>query len=232
MKKIKNVIRLPSQMKMGMVLMLSAFMFAFAPFVADAATIARSLELGMSGTDVTSLQTFLATDSSVYPSGLVTGYFGELTKAGVERFQAKNGIVSSGTPATTGYGRVGPQTMSAINAQMGGTVVTSGINTAPAIGIVSTNVSNNSATVSWNTNENASAILYYSNSPIPMTEGSETRGVTIGGSSILVNSNLQTSHVTTISGLNSGTTYYYVAYVRDVNGNESVTWPATFQTSN
>ena len=45
-----------------------------------------------------------------YPQGLVTGYYGALTQAAVQNFQAKNGIVSSGTPDSTGYGNVGPKT--------------------------------------------------------------------------------------------------------------------------
>lgn len=64
-----------------------------------------------------------------------------------------------------------------------------------------------------------------------MIEGSQTSGVTIGGSSVLVHTDLRSSHSVTISGLNSNTTYYYVVYVRDGSGNESITWPATFQTN-
>lgn len=228
MKNIKLSLRVKSSITAGMVM--GALLFMGSPLVAGAQMLTRPLQLGMSGADVSSLQTFLSTDSTVYPSGLVTGYFGAITKAGVERFQAKNGIVSSGTPTTTGYGRVGPQTIARINAQMGGGVVDNN-KAAPFISAVSTNVSSNSAVVSWATNENASAVLYYSTSPLSMTESSATTAVNIGGSSILVNSNLQTSHTATVSNLNPNTTYYYVAYSRDGAGNESVTWPATFTTN-
>ncbi len=81
----------------------------------------RSLALGMEGADVTALQQFLARDPAIYPEGKVTGYFGALTEAAVKRFQAKNGIVSSGTPSTTGYGRVGPKTIGAITLGCSGT---------------------------------------------------------------------------------------------------------------
>jgi peptidoglycan hydrolase-like protein with peptidoglycan-binding domain len=82
--------------------------------------LSRTLKLGMSGTDVTQLQQYLATDPSVYPEGTVTGYFGNLTQTAVQRFQTKYAIVSSGSPATTGYGVVGPHTMSVIAANCSG----------------------------------------------------------------------------------------------------------------
>jgi PKD repeat protein len=81
---------------------------------------ARSLKYGMTGTDVAALQQFLARDHSIYPEGTVSGYFGSLTQAAVQRFQVKAGIVSSGSPSTTGYGMVGPHTASAIVALCGG----------------------------------------------------------------------------------------------------------------
>jgi len=70
-------------------------MFGLA-FTANAATLTRQLELGMRGDDVSSLQTFLAQDVTIYPQGLVTGYFGSLTKSAVSNFQARNGISTVG----------------------------------------------------------------------------------------------------------------------------------------
>jgi peptidoglycan hydrolase-like protein with peptidoglycan-binding domain len=198
---------------------------------ASAATITRSLDLGATGADVTSLQTYLATDSSLYPSGLVTGYYGQLTKAAVERFQTREGIVTSGTPATTGYGRVGPSTMAALNAKMNGTVTNNG-GTSPSIYSTSVSTTNSSASLNWNTNEGASGIVYYGTSFPSMTESSANTGVVIGGSSTLAHTDLRTSHATTLTSLNPSTMYYYVLYARDGQGNESISWPATFQTSN
>ena len=76
---------------------------------------ASTLSFGMAGPEITRLQEFLAEDSSLYPQGKVTGYFGMLTALAVERFQKKYGIVSSGTPTTTGYGSVGPKTRAELN---------------------------------------------------------------------------------------------------------------------
>ncbi len=69
---------------------------------------------GHSGSSVTRLQQFLV-QSGVYPQNLVTGHFGPATEAGVQRWQSANGIVSRGTPTTTGFGRVGPSTLRAMH---------------------------------------------------------------------------------------------------------------------
>lgn len=82
--------------------------------------LSRTLRMGMSGSDVSSLQAFLASDPSLYPEGTVSGYFGGLTQAAVQRFQVRQGIVSSGTPDSTGYGLVGPGTRAAIARVCGG----------------------------------------------------------------------------------------------------------------
>jgi hypothetical protein len=64
--------------------------------------------------DVSRLQKFLAQDSSIYPEGIITGYFGPATLRAVQRWQASHGLASSGNPDTTGYGYVGPKTRSAM----------------------------------------------------------------------------------------------------------------------
>ena len=98
-----------------------------------------TLRRGSTGEDVTRLQQFLALDPSIYPEGLVTGYFGTLTEAAVARWQTRHNIVSSGSPETTGYGQYGPRTaslmavkcqeakMGATGAQVGGFIKVSPI---------------------------------------------------------------------------------------------------------
>lgn len=72
-------------------------------------SLTRNLGRGSEGQDVIALQTylisrgFLSADSN-------TGFFGPLTEEAVRAFQRAENIVSSGTPKTTGYGSVGPQT--------------------------------------------------------------------------------------------------------------------------
>jgi peptidoglycan hydrolase-like protein with peptidoglycan-binding domain len=88
---------------------------AFAQTAIVPPAINRSLFLGISGNDIKELQQYLAQDKQVYPEGLATGYFGKLTEAAVQRFQCKQEIVCAGNPATTGYGRVGPKTITKLN---------------------------------------------------------------------------------------------------------------------
>lgn len=85
----------------------------------DSYKFIRTLRQGARGEDVRVLQEFLKQFTDIYPEGLVTSYFGPLTEAAVKRFQIKNGIVSSGTPETTGYGQVGPLTRTALNDNIG-----------------------------------------------------------------------------------------------------------------
>ena len=56
-----------------------------------ALSLTRDLYRGLQGDDIKMLQTFLSTNG-YYPEGLVTGYFGSLTKAAVVRFQLLNTI--------------------------------------------------------------------------------------------------------------------------------------------
>lgn len=77
----------------------------------------RDLERGMEGDGVKLLQTWLAGDKSIYPGGLITGFFGPLTQKAVQRYQIANGIVKSGSPSLTGFGRVGPITRASLNSR-------------------------------------------------------------------------------------------------------------------
>lgn len=58
------------------------------------------------GGDVTRLQNFLG----VTP----TGYFGPMTQLAVQNWQAAHGVVTSGSPDTTGFGFIGPATRIAL----------------------------------------------------------------------------------------------------------------------
>jgi peptidoglycan hydrolase-like protein with peptidoglycan-binding domain len=84
----------------------------------------RPLKRGDSGDDVANLQIFLAKDTAIYPEASVTGTFGPATERAVQRWQAKYGIVSAGSPASTGYGAVGVRTLALLQQlwQCGGAV--------------------------------------------------------------------------------------------------------------
>ncbi len=81
------------------------------------------MKKGDSGQSVVALQDFLS-KSGVYSPSLITGYFGPATQAGVQRWQALNGVINYGTPATTGYGLVGPSTLRAMHKGCPGGVYT------------------------------------------------------------------------------------------------------------
>ncbi len=83
---------------------------------ASSMAFTQVLVRGSRGAQVSLLQEFLKRDATLYPEGLVTGFFGPATERAVQRFQARYGIVSGGTPLTTGYGAVGPKTRVKLNA--------------------------------------------------------------------------------------------------------------------
>ena len=197
------------------VLLLAAPMFALAD------TLTRQLQFGMTGSDVSSLQTFLAQDPTIYPQGLVTGYFGALTRTAVSNYQTRNGIDA--------VGRVGPITLASINAKMGGN--TGADIYAPSLSGVTVSGTSNSITAQWNSSEATRGILYYSTSWMSMTDVLPN-DVVIQGNSASVDTTLRSSHTITASGLQPNTTYYYVVYSKDASGNATVTAPETFKTFN
>ncbi|MEK7069163.1 MAG: peptidoglycan-binding domain-containing protein [Patescibacteria group bacterium] len=72
-----------------------------------------SFSRGSRGASVLALQQSLIT-AGFLKAGNATGFFGALTEAAVKQFQGARGIVSSGSPATTGYGAIGPKTRRAL----------------------------------------------------------------------------------------------------------------------
>ncbi len=72
------------------------------------AIFTKPFSLGSTSNDVRRLQILLATKPEFYPEGKVTGYFGQLTKKAVQKFQLKYGIVKSKSDPS--YGVVGPKT--------------------------------------------------------------------------------------------------------------------------
>ncbi len=234
--KIFSSSKIYSRLLMGAGLVAFALLVMASPSSTQAATISQQLEVGSRGADVSTLQTFLSQDRALYPEALVTGYFGSLTKSAVTNFQLRNEIPS--------VGRVGPMTLPIINLQittgmypgMGvssvgypGTVYTGADISAPVIGNVTVSTSNGSATVNWATSEGAQGRIYYSVTPLVMSE--QLNSVSISGAIASMDSQLRFSQVVTILGLQANTTYYYAVYSTDAAGNVSITWPSTFRTN-
>lgn len=199
-------------------LVMTAFAFASAQTTAG---ISAQMSPGDSGAQVTALQHFLAADDSVYPEGLITGYYGSLTTAAVQRYQCKEGVVCQGDVATTGYGRVGPATLAKIEEQEGtlpggGTTVTtpsypssSSDVWAPVISAPMVATSSTSATIHWNTNEPAhDRVMYGTVWPFLYATAQSSADTTfdMSGDALL-------------SGLTPSTKYYYVLESVDASGN-------------
>ncbi|MHB8651863.1 MAG: S8 family serine peptidase [Minisyncoccota bacterium] len=62
----------------------------------DIVELSRSLGHGAKGSDVKALQDTLGEVAGVYPQGLVTGYYGDLTESAVKRFQKAFGLPTTG----------------------------------------------------------------------------------------------------------------------------------------
>ncbi len=67
------------------------------------ASLVSTLKQGSQSDQVAVLQALLAADPSIYPEGMVSGFFGRLTAQAVKRFQKKHGLEQ--------VGNVGPKTL-------------------------------------------------------------------------------------------------------------------------
>lgn len=209
-----------------MILPLLAMSFMLMVGQANAATftpISRYLGVGDSGADVRNLQLFLASNSLVYPQGLVTGYYGSLTKNAVIQFQISQDIFPVGV--------VGPMTLARINQ-----IIASdkGLDiSACLISSVTVDKNSNSAFIKWSTNELSKGKVYYSTTPIVIREASGNFMEPFITSSVLnvEDANFTVSKAISISGLQSNTIYYYMIVSTDSSGNVSITLPSSFMTT-
>ncbi|MFZ1075015.1 MAG: peptidoglycan-binding protein [Minisyncoccia bacterium] len=175
------------------------------------AALTTQLGLGSTGSDVTALQQFLATNPLIYPQGAVTGYFGALTEAAVTQFQVSYGIAQ--------VGRVGPATLAKINAVMNSGL---GLDTSvPVISNFSATTNSNGATLSWSTNEPAQGQVYYSTQPIQSNEATAPFQQPYISGTLAQNTTPQTNESITITGLQPSTTYNYV--IRSIDRSDNVT---------
>lgn len=77
-------------------------------------TATRTLYIGVSGQDVTSLQQILVAKGYLSSDG-ITGFFGSLTQAAVRKYQCAVLSLCSGSENSTGWGVVGQMTRSALS---------------------------------------------------------------------------------------------------------------------
>src|SRR3989344_1847255 len=60
------------------------------------AELKDGLREGVTDEDVKKIQELLATDPTIYPRGLISGYYGPLTKEAVKAFQKRHGLTETG----------------------------------------------------------------------------------------------------------------------------------------
>lgn len=200
---------------------LFVFLFGFGSLTAHAAII-NNVGVGSTGTDVSQLQQFLATNTDIYPQGIVSGYFGNLTRAAVIQFQVANDIAQ--------VGNVGPITKARINAIMDSGF---GLDTrAPDMSIPTVSVQTGSATISWSTNELALGQVYYDTQQIQSSEATAHFQQPYVSGTLAANTTPQMSQAITLTNLQPNTTYYYLVRVIDRSGNTTMTLPTIFHTNN
>lgn len=187
----------------------------------------NQLKPGMSGEEVKKLQEILATDSDVYPEGLISGYYGKLTEKAVRRLQNKfcldqvgnvgpktlwkiNELLTEGAGSS---GKVPPGLLKAPGIQKKLCVTpTSATTTAPVISnIEETNITDTGIKIIWTTNKPANSKIWYGTAPNIETTVNPTQS-----SSALV-----TNHEIILTGLTANTIYYYVIASSDSLGGSS-----------
>lgn len=189
------------------------------PSARAATPLTGQMEFGSRGANVSALQTLLATNSSIYPAGIVSGYYGPLTRTAVTQFQIAYNI--------SPVGRVGPITLAKINQLIANNVTSIDIN-APFITNVSVATSSTSATINWRTSEFAFGKVHYDVNPITMIESSmsmvepQTSGIVLAEQSGTI------THSLMLNNLTRGRIYYYSIASADPTGNLSVTRPSSF----
>ena len=219
-----NKIIIDTKSRVLATIILSTLVVVAVPSITNAYTLNRQLDLKATGDDVSAVQTYLAKDSSLYPQGLVTGYFGSMTASAVSKYQTRNGFEA--------VGRVGPLTLASLNramAAIGNNSMSNGL-ASPAIYNTSVNTGRNSVNIGWSTDQLAEGLVFYSTSPLQTTE--HLNSVDVSGNMATADYVFRSSQNVGIPNLQPNTTYYYMIYVTNQNGGVSVTWPATFQTTN
>ena len=196
---------------------------AFGPSALAFTHLTSQMSVGSRGAQVTALQNFLASNPSVYPQGLVTGYFGPLTMDAVSQFQ-----IGYALPAV---GRVGPLTLQALD-----NLIDTGRNIdvdAPTLFGVSSSVTGRNVTISWDNNEAVTGKVYYDRNPINIMETSQAKMEPVVSGSVYGTtdgSTLAAVKSVYLQNLQPLSTYYYVVESMDAAGNVSITLPGLFTT--
>jgi peptidoglycan hydrolase-like protein with peptidoglycan-binding domain len=186
--------------------------------------ISHNLSIGSKGADVTNLQQFLALNGAIYPQGLVTGYYGQLTAAAVTQFQVNYDLPQ--------VGNVGPMTRAKINqVQASGNGLTIRAPVISTISVSTSTASNSSATISWTTDKNATGKIHYDTPYLNETEATANFQEPYISGNIVISPSLTNNQNVVINGLAPHTTYHYVIEAIDASGNVNISPQYAFTTS-
>ncbi|TAK57733.1 hypothetical protein EPO17_01250 [Patescibacteria group bacterium] len=189
----------------------------------DYHTVDSTLSIGMNGQQVRNLQRLLAADPLVYPEGLVTGYFGPLTRKAVVNFQ-----IGYDLPPV---GAVGPLTKATLNTVVNNQHLVDV--SAPQINTVTvSNTSSTAVSVAWTTNEVARGKVFFSTAPISIVEFDKAKVEPFISGEVVSDSAFGVIKSMALPNLLANRTYYYVIVAIDAEGNVSITRPALFSTGN
>ena len=183
--------------------------------------INHTLMFGSRGDDVRSLQEFLSKDILVYPAGLVTGYFGPLTRDAVTQFQLGYNI--------SPVGQVGPTTLKKINALISaGTRVDV---TAPRLLMLTLTILPQKATFTSTSDEPVKVSIFFDTKSLTVVETSQAKIEPYVSGNVLTDVSLSAGKQMTLDNLLPHTTYYYRIQVTDEADNVTITDERTFTTS-
>ena len=201
----------------------------------------KSLRKGLKDVETENLQAFLKEFPDIYPEGLITGYYGELTERAVRKFQKKHGEDDDGI--------IGPKTRKLLNWRIQelltqgagnsgkippGLLHAPGIwkkiatstppvldTTPPVISdINATSITATTTSIIWTTSEVANSLISYATSS-PITPENKTD---------VSDSNYVTNHDIDLMNLTASTTYYYMITSKDSSNNTATSTEYSFTT--
>lgn len=177
-----------------------------------------TLKVGSKGADVSTLQKFMASNKDIYRGGLVTGYFGSMTKSAVKNFQYAYDLSIDGV--------AGAMTKNKVN-----NIITAGHGIdiySPAINSLSVIPSGRNVSFSFNSNEAVKATVFYDTNRIIWSETEVSYGTPFISGTGIADNTFSVNKQITLNNLSANTTYNYTVLVTDESGNFSVVWPRTF----
>ena len=126
-----------------------------------------TLKVGSRGADVSTLQSFMASGKDIYPSGLVTGYFGALTKNAVIQLQLAYDLVADGI--------AGLNTRNKVNSVI---AIGQGMDvSAPIVYNLTVSPSGRNEYFTFTSNELVKTTIFYDVNPISWTDSNYAYGV-------------------------------------------------------